>query len=73
MGADTNRISDLATLMESVAVDPLIGHPADYHVFHQFLERCKACPSIALAVCWPLSNVALSGAVEAAVAGIIQP
>jgi phosphate acetyltransferase len=66
-------MSDLAMLMESVAVDPLVDHPADYHVFDKFLERCKNLPPIITAVCWPLSDVALSGAVEAAIAGIIKP
>jgi len=66
-------MSDLATLMESVAVDPLVDHPADFHVFHQFLERCKALPPIATSVCWPCSDVALRGAVEAADACIILP
>ena len=66
-------MSDLATLMESVAVDPLVDHPADFHVFHQFLERCKALPPITTSVCWPASDVALRGAVEAADAGIILP
>jgi phosphate acetyltransferase len=66
-------MSDLAMLMESVAVDPLIDHPADFHVFSQFLTRCKDLPPITTAVCWPLSDVALRGAVEAAVAGIIRP
>ena len=66
-------MSDLATLAESVAVDPLVGHPADYHVFHQFLERCKELPAIVTTVCWPLSDVALRGAVEAVEAGIIKP
>jgi phosphotransacetylase len=66
-------MSDLATLGESVALDPLVGHPADFHVFHQFLERCKTLPAITTSVCWPLSDVALRGAVEAAEAGIIKP
>ena len=66
-------MSDLATLAESVAIDPLVDHPADYHVFHQFLERCRALPAITTSVCWPLSEVALRGAVEAAEAGIILP
>ena len=66
-------MSDLATLAESVAVDPLVGHPADFHVFHQFLERCKTLPAITTSVCWPLSEVALRGAIEAAEAGIILP
>jgi phosphate acetyltransferase len=66
-------MSDLAMLTESVAVDPLVDHPADFHVFSQFLARCKDLPPIATSVCWPLSDVALHGAVEAAVAGIIRP
>ena len=52
-------MSDLAQLAESVTVDPLVGHPADYHVFHKFLERCKELPAITTAVVWPLSDVAL--------------
>jgi hypothetical protein len=43
-------MSDLAPLAEAVAVDPLVGHPADYHVFHKFLERCKDLPAITTAV-----------------------
>ncbi len=66
-------MSDLAPLAEAVAVDPLVGHPADYHVFHKFLERCKSLPAITTAVVWPLSDVALRGAVEAAEAGLIEP
>lgn len=66
-------MSDLATLGESVTLDPLVGHPPDYHVFHQFIERCKEHPPITTSVCWPLSDVALRGAVEAAEAGIILP
>lgn len=66
-------MSDLAPLAEAVAVDPLVGHPADYHVFHQFLERCKNLPAITTAVVWPQSEVALKGTVEAAVAGLIEP
>src|SRR5580698_7342823 len=66
-------MSDLATLAEAVAVDPLVGHPADYHVFHQFIDRCKTLPAISTAVVWPLSDVALRGTVEAAVEGLIEP
>jgi phosphate acetyltransferase len=66
-------MSDLAPLAEAVAVDPLVGHPADYHVFHKFIERCKTLPAITTAVVWPLSDVALKGAVEAAVEGLILP
>ncbi len=66
-------MSDLAPLAEAVAVDPLVGHPADYHVFHKFIERCKELPAIATAVVWPLSDVAMKGTVEAAVEGLIEP
>ena len=66
-------MSDLAPLAEGVAVDPLVGHPADYHVFHQFIERCKELPAISTAVVWPLSDVAMKGTVEAAVEGLIKP
>ncbi len=66
-------MSDLATLAEAVAVDPLVGHGQDFHVFHQFLERCKDLPAITTTVCWPLSDVALRGAIEAAEANIIKP
>jgi phosphate acetyltransferase len=66
-------MSDLAPLAEGVAVDPLIDHPADYHVFHKFIDRCKAFPAITTAVVWPHSDVALRGTVEAAVEGLIEP
>ena len=66
-------MSDLAPLAEAVAVDPLVGHPPDFHVFQQFIERCKHLPAITTAVVWPLSDVALKGAVEAAQAGLIEP
>jgi phosphate acetyltransferase len=66
-------MSDLATLAEAVAVDPLVGHPADYHVFHQFIQRCKNLPAITTTVVWPMTDVALRGAVEAAAAGLIEP
>jgi len=66
-------MSDLAPLAEAVAVDPLVDHPADFHVFHQFIERCKNLPAITTAVVWPLSDVALNGTVEAAEEGLIQP
>ncbi len=66
-------MSDLAPIAEAVAVDPLVSHPADYHVFHKFLERCKALPAITTAVCWPMSDVAMRGTVEAAAEGLIEP
>lgn len=66
-------MSDLAPLAEAVALDPLVEHPADYHVFQKFIERCKNLPALTTAVVWPQSDVALKGAVEAANAGLIQP
>ena len=66
-------MSDLAPLAEAVAVDPLVGHPADYHVFHKFIDRCKDLPAISTAVVWPLSDVAMKGTVEAAIEGLIEP
>ncbi|HEY2472958.1 MAG TPA: bifunctional enoyl-CoA hydratase/phosphate acetyltransferase [Terracidiphilus sp.] len=66
-------MSDLAPLAEAVVVDRLVEHPADYHVFHKFLDRCKALPAITTAVVWPLSDVALNGTVEAAAEGLIKP
>src|SRR5581483_1756881 len=66
-------MSDLAPIAESVVLDPPVTHPADYHVFHQFLERCKDLPAITTAVVWPLSEVALKGTVEAAEEGLIEP
>jgi phosphate acetyltransferase len=66
-------MSDLAPIAEAVALDPLVSHPADFHVFHQFLERCKGLPAITTAVVWPLSEVALNGTVEAATEELIEP
>lgn len=60
-------------LMESVAADPLVNHPADFHFLDQFLERCKDLAPITTSVYWPLSDVAHRGAVEAAVTGVIKP
>ena len=54
-------MSDLAPIAEAVAVDPLVSHPPDYHVFHKFLARCKSLPAITTAVVWPMSDVALQG------------
>ncbi|MGD0630524.1 MAG: bifunctional enoyl-CoA hydratase/phosphate acetyltransferase [Terracidiphilus sp.] len=66
-------MSDLAPLAEAVALDPLVGHPADFHVFHQFIERCKDLPALPTAVVWPLSDVALRGTIEATAEGLIEP
>src|ERR1019366_701081 len=72
-GREKTLMSDLAPLAEAVAVDPLVDHPADFHVFHKFIERCKDLPAISTAVVWPLSEVAMNGTVEAALEGLIEP
>jgi phosphate acetyltransferase len=66
-------MSDLAPIAEDVVLDPLVSHPPDFHVFHQFLERCKDLPAITTAVVWPLSEVAMKGTVEATDEGLIEP
>jgi phosphate acetyltransferase len=66
-------MSDLEQMKEGRVVERLVDHPADYHVFPQFIERCKALPAITTAVIWPLSDVSLRGAVEAANEGLILP
>ena len=52
---------------------PVAGQKAGLHIFDNFIERCKSLPALPTAVAWPLSDVALAGAVEAAQAGIIDP
>jgi phosphate acetyltransferase len=66
-------MSDLAPIAEDVVLDPLVSHPPDFHVFHQFLERCKDLPAITTAVVWPQSEVAMKGTVEAVEEGLIEP
>jgi phosphate acetyltransferase len=66
-------MSDLALLAEGATVDPLVGHPAAYHVFQRLIERSHDLPAITTAVVWPHSEVALQGAIEAATEGLIDP
>jgi phosphate acetyltransferase len=66
-------MSDLATLIDAVAVDPLVDHPADYHVFPKFIARCEDLPAITTSVVWPLSEVAMLGASEGAAHHLITP
>jgi phosphate acetyltransferase len=72
-GPERIPMNDLASQAESAAIDSSVGDSADFHVFNKFLDRCKNLPAIATSVCWPLSGVALRGAVEAAAEGLIQP
>jgi phosphate acetyltransferase len=46
---------------------------SNQHIFQTFLARCKELPPLPVAVAWPMSDVALQGADEAAKAGIIKP
>ncbi|MEZ5900127.1 MAG: bifunctional enoyl-CoA hydratase/phosphate acetyltransferase [Hyphomicrobiaceae bacterium] len=44
-----------------------------HHIFERIIDRARGLPSPAMAVVYPLSDVALQGAVEAAEAGLIEP
>ena len=48
-------------------------HAPDFHVFRRFLDRCKGLPAITVAVCWPVTDVALTGTTEAFESGLILP
>jgi phosphate acetyltransferase len=66
-------MSKLAPRAKAMNAHPQLGQTAGYHVYDQFLPRCKALPAIVTAVVWPMSEVALRGAAEAAAEGLIQP
>jgi phosphotransacetylase len=70
VGQEKIFMSDQNPLAASVTAAP---QAVDYHVYDQFLPRCKALPAIVTSVVWPMSDVALTGAVEAAAEGLIQP
>lgn len=42
-------------------------------IFERFIRRCADFPPMKVAVCWPVSGVALEGAIEAFEAGLISP
>jgi len=44
-----------------------------HHVFERLIDRCRELPPVAAAVVYPLSDVALRGAVEGAQQGLIRP
>ena len=46
---------------------------AHHPIFDRIIKRCHALKPVSTAVAWPLSEVALRGADEAARAGIIDP
>lgn len=41
--------------------------------FDMLVERAKQLPAIPVAVCYPLTQIALAGALEAATQGLIRP
>lgn len=43
------------------------------HVLDTVIQSCRGNDPVSVAVCWPMSEVSLSGAIEAAEAGIIRP
>jgi len=52
---------------------PQSGDHANMYLLHALVESRSKHPAIPVAVCWPLSTVALAGAVEAAEAHLIEP
>lgn len=42
-------------------------------IFGRFIQRCADLQPMKVAVCWPISGVALTGAIEAFEAGLISP
>src|SRR6476620_5522945 len=66
-------MSDLALAPDANIVVATAAHAPDFHVFRRFLDRCKELPAITVAVCWPVTDVALTGTTEAAEAGLILP
>ncbi len=62
-----------STLTSAEGDFPQTGHASNICLLESLVRlRCEH-PAIPVAVCWPLSTVALAGAVEAAEAGLIQP
>jgi phosphate acetyltransferase len=45
----------------------------DHHVFDRLVGRCRGDDPLRTAVCFPQSNIALTGAVEAALKALIEP
>ena len=52
---------------------PQTGFASNLYLLHALVKARREHPAIPVAVCWPMSTVALAGAVEAAEAGLIQP
>jgi phosphate acetyltransferase len=61
-------------MRERIAVVDAITDAVKYHVlFEKLILDCKDREVFPVAVCWPCSAVSLSGAMEAAEAGMIRP
>ncbi len=52
---------------------PHSPHAREPEALEQLVERCRQFPAIRVAVCYPCSETALSGAIEAAQARMIEP
>jgi phosphate acetyltransferase len=52
---------------------PQRGSAPNLYLLHALVKARQEYPAIPVAVCWPLSTIALAGAVEAAEARLIQP
>jgi phosphate acetyltransferase len=62
-----------ATFPSTESEFPQTGSASNLYLLHALVKSRREHPAIPVAVCWPLSTVALAGAVEAAEAGLIQP
>lgn len=61
-------------MRERIAVVDAITDATQYHVlFEKLIRNCEDTEAFPVAVCWPCSTVSLSGAMEAAQAGMIHP
>jgi len=66
-------MSDIALTTDAKVVDTAATPAQDFHVFRRFLDRCSELDAITVAVCWPVTDVALRGTTEAVEAGLIVP
>jgi phosphate acetyltransferase len=67
---DEVTINPLKSMFEAPA-SPSANEPNDF--FTLLIRRAQLLARLPVAVCWPCTEVALSGAIEAAEAGIIEP
>jgi phosphate acetyltransferase len=61
-------------MVEIIPLDtPVSPHAREPVALEQLVERCRSFPPIRVAVCYPCSDTALRGAIDAAQAGMIEP